>query len=384
MRKEQNPMRTTLSRTLIALAVATGLNLSAAAEEATEHLTTKPMVEPTASRAFLADLAISHIADGRLHIVDAANGSYLGVLTTGYLGQFIVTPDRKQVLISAGYYSRLDKGERADVLQIYDLGNLKLQGEVILAPKRAQALPYRGLLQTSSDGQRVYVQNATPATSVTVIDLASRQILSEVQTPGCWSIFPSATDHARFSTLCGDGTMLTIALDDKGATLSQVRSKKFFDADIDPVFIHGEKVGNSYYFISFNGVLHQLNLEGDTPLEVGSWPLAVAGWRPGGYGPLAINPGSGLIYLAMHPNGKEGSHKVGAKEIWEFDLTSKKLLRRAHANQEVSLAVTHSGAALLVGVDAATAALHTYDGVSLKLKKSMKPVGDMPVQVEMQ
>jgi methylamine dehydrogenase heavy chain len=224
---------------------------------------------------------------------------------------------------------------------------------------------------------------------VTVIDLASRQVLSEIQTPGCWSIFPSSVDHARFSTLCGDGTVLTIGLDEKGAAISQVRSKKFFDPDADALFIHGEKVGDSYYFISFNGVLHQVNLDGETPVVIGNWSLATGagtspGWRPGGYGPLAINPANGLIYLAMHPHGKEGSHKEGAKEIWQFDLATKKLLRRGRANQEISIAASHSGPAQLIGVDAASAALHTYDGVSLKLKKSMKPLGDMPVEVEMQ
>jgi len=382
-------MRTTLSRTLIALVVATGISLPVGAEEAMEHLTTKSLDAATPSRAYVADLAISHIADGRLHIVDAASGTYLGMVTTGYLGQFITTPDRKELLVSAGYYSRLDKGDRADVLQIYDLSNLKLKGEIALTTKRAQALPYRGLLQTSADGQRVYVQNATPATSVSVVDLASRHILSEVQTPGCWAIFPSSVDHSRFSTLCGDGTLLTIGLDEHGTPVSQLRSKKFFDADNDAVFIHGEKVGNSYFFISFKGVLHQINLEGDTPVIVGTWPLATAvgaspGWRPGGYGPLAINATTGMIYLTMHAHGKEGSHKTPAQEIWEFDLASKKLLRRGHANGEVSIAVSHSGPALLVGIDAASASLHTYDGINLKLKKSMKPVGDMPVQVELQ
>jgi len=382
-------MRANILRILITTIVIPCFIVSARAEEASERLTTKQLAAPTPSRAFVADLAISHIADGRVHIVDAVTGNYLAMLTTGYVGQFKLTPDRKELLIAAGYYSRLDKGERADVLQIYDLENLKLSGEVTLTPKRAQALPYRGLLEISADGKRVYVQNATPATSVTVVDLASRKVLSEIQTPGCWSIYPATQGSAQFSTLCGDGTVLTIVLDEHGASVSQKRSAKFFDVDDDAVFIHGEKVGNSYYFISFKGVLHQLNLDGDAPAIIGKWPLvnstgSKSGWRPGGYEPIAINDKIGRLYLAMHAHGKEGSHKNPAQEIWEYDLASKKLVRTAPAHGDVSIVTTHDGAPLLVGIDAGTATMNTYDGISLKLLHKMTPVGDMPVQVEMQ
>ena len=384
-------MRTNFPRIFIASVGLACLALSASAEEASERLSTKPMAPATPSRAYVADLAISHIADGRVHIVDAASGNYLGMVTTGYLGQFTVTPDRKQLLVSAGYYSRLDKGERADVLQIYDLATLKLDGEVALSIKRAQALPYRGLLQTSADGKRVYVQNATPATSVTVIDLASRKVQGEIQTPGCWSIYPASKGNSQFSTLCGDGSVLTIVLDEQGAPVSQKRSAKFFDADVDggALFIHGEAIGSSYYFITFQGVLHQLDLDGAAPVMLGTWPLANAtggkpGWRPGGYAPLAIDGKNGRLYLTMHGKGKEGSHKNPAQEIWAFDLASKKLLRRAPANREVAIAMSRDGAPLLVGVDAEKATLTTYDAQSLKLLRKMTPVGDMPVQVEMQ
>ncbi len=387
MRPEEKPMQSTI-RILVAALLVSCL-FSARAEEAAERLTVKPLAAPTPARAFVADLAIGHIADGRLHIVDAATGTYLGMVATGYLGQFALTPDRKELLISAGYYSRLDKGERADVLQIYDLDNLKLKGEVALTAKRAQALPYRGLLQIAADGKRVFVQGATPATSVSVVDLAQRTMQSEVATPGCWSIYPASFGSAQFSTLCGDGTLLTIMLDEHGLPVSQNRSAKFFSPDDDALFIHGEKLGSSYYFISFKGVLHQVNLDGAAPQLLGKWALAndigsMKGWRPGGYGPLAIDGARGRLYLAMHAHGKEGSHKSAAQEIWEFDLASKKLLRRAPAHHEVALATTHEGAPLLVGINAETASLTTYDAVSLKLQRKMAPVGDMPVQVEMQ
>ena len=40
------------------------------------------------------------------------------------------------------------------------------------------------------------------------------------------------------------------------------------------------------------------------------------GWRPGGYNLLAVNRANKRLYVGMHPNGAEGTHKTPAAEIW--------------------------------------------------------------------
>ena len=60
------------------------------------------------------------------------------------------------------------RGERVDVLEVWDSETLAFKYEVVLPPKRAQALNYRGLVRPTGDGRFVLVQNATPATNSTV------------------------------------------------------------------------------------------------------------------------------------------------------------------------------------------------------------------------
>ena len=101
------------------------------------------------------------------------------------------------------------------------------------APKRAQALNYRGLVRPTGNGQFVLVQNATPAQSVTVVDRKAEKFTAEIQTPGCWGTLPAASHPTRFAMLCGDGTVATITLDDNGQPTDRQVSGKLFDADAE-------------------------------------------------------------------------------------------------------------------------------------------------------
>ncbi|MDZ7812222.1 MAG: amine dehydrogenase large subunit, partial [Ideonella sp.] len=113
-----------------------------------------------------------------------------------------------RVYVATSYLARGSRGERSDVLEVHDTQNLGFKYEVTLPPNRAQALNYRGLVSITGNGQFVLVMNATPGTSVTVVNLQTRKVVSEVQTPGCWGSMPAA-EGARFSMLCGDGKVAT-------------------------------------------------------------------------------------------------------------------------------------------------------------------------------
>lgn len=85
----------------------------------------------------------------------------------------------------------------------------------------AQTLNYRGMVQPTANGRFVLVQNATPATSITVVDLSERKVAGQIATPGCWGTLPAASHPARLAMLCGDGKIATVTLDDKGQVVDR-------------------------------------------------------------------------------------------------------------------------------------------------------------------
>ena len=303
------------------------------------------------NRLYVSDFAFTHMVDGRMHVLDGKAGRYLGMINTGFGGLTTVAPDGSAVYVATTYYSRLYRGQRADVVEIHDPQTLALLAEIDVPPKRAQAATYRSLLVPSSDGRFLYVQNATPATSVTVVDLASRKFASEIQTPGCWSIQVWPQGH-RFSAICGDGTLLTVTLDDNGQAVSRERSAKFFDPDKDPIYIHPEMYGDQRYYVSYNGNVYTVLLAGDKPEFMPTWSLLDArdrkqAWRPGGMQVSALHRASGTLFVNMHDKGAEGSHKNPSKEIWAFNLSTHQRTARIASNQAVAIVASQGEQPLL-------------------------------------
>jgi hypothetical protein len=108
------------------------------------------------------------------------------------------------------------------------------------------------------------VQNAAPATSVTVVDPTSKKQL-EVPTPGCYGIYPALSQPRRFTTLCGNGTMGTCTINAKLTGAERRTGAKGLDADADPLFIHAERDADAHVFLSFKGDLHGKRLVTRSP-----------------------------------------------------------------------------------------------------------------------
>ncbi|HEY0878262.1 MAG TPA: amine dehydrogenase large subunit [Zeimonas sp.] len=373
-----------LPASLLALAL-TGASAQSLPEKQT--VVTPPAAGPT--RAYVSDIAIQHIVDGRLHVVDVDAARYIGQIPLAYAGQAVVSPDRKRIYVSTTYYPRLWRGTRADVIDIWDAQTLAHTGEIPIPERRAQALNYKGLLTVSSDSHWLFVQNATPASSVSVVDLRARRLASEVATSGCWLALPVPSRPNRFATLCGDGTIETITLDERGALASRSRSRPFFDPDVDPVFVHAERIGDRFFFVSYLGKVHEVDLGADTPRATGNWSMLDAedarkAWRPGGYQLLAIHAKSGRLYVLMHPDGQEGSHKNPAAEIWAFDLATKKRVARIPGNNAISVAAIQEGAPRLVALDAMTMGLVLIDaGEKPRVLQRMDGVAEAATLIEM-
>ena len=337
-------------------------------------------------RIYVADIAINHISDGKLHVVDAENGNYLGVIGIGFTGQFILSNDKREIIVATGYLSRGQRGDRVDVVEVWDADTLSFKYEIPISEKRASALNYEGLLRLSADGRWLFVQNATPATSVTVVDMQAKKDVGDISMPGCWAIYPAQSNPNRFSSLCGEGNVTTVTIDDGGKEASRTASGKFFDPDNDAWFMQGEQDGDRYHFVSFKGNLATVNVGGDTAVLEGTWPLVSRAdqkkaWRPGGYQPLAVHPGTNRLYVAMHSGGVEGSHKNPANEIWVFDTQSKKRVARLPGNSATALEPSSDGKRLFA-IDPIKASVVVWDKISPKAKVRLTQVGEFPGQLE--
>ena len=360
-----------------------------AAELPAETLTSGPVPAGATERVYVADVAISHIADGRIRVYDPRGGKFLGMVSTGYAGNFTLSANADEVYVATTYLSRSWRGERADVLEVHDTANLGFKYEVMLPTKRAQALNYRGLVRASGNGRFVLVQNATPATSITVVDLGQRKAVAEVPTPGCWGILPAASHGSRFSMLCGDGKVATVTLDAQGQVVDRQLSAKLFDADADAWFHHAEQVGDRYWFVSFKGTLTELDLGGAAAAVKASRALVDGGgqrpgWRPGGYQNFAVDPGGRWLVLAMHDQGREGSHKRPAKQLWTFDLASGKRVAVAPGHGTVSLTFSRNGQRLHA-LDGETGALRSWEWTGKGLGKALatiKRAGEASLHLE--
>lgn len=328
-----------------------------------ETLGTSSLQGKPSSRVYVADVAISHISDGRIRVFDAVQGQFLGMVSTGYAGNFTLSPKSDELYVATTYLSRGSRGERVDVLEVHDTQTLGFKYEVILPPRRAQALNYRGLVRTTGDGRYVLVQNATPATSITVVDTRERKVVSEIQTPGCWGTLPAASG-ARFSMLCGDGKLATVTLNEQGQAASRQVSDKLFDADTDAWFHHAEQVGNRYWFVSFHGQLTELDLGGEVARVVRTQSLVSAaerkaGWRPGGYQNFAVDPQGKWVVVGMHPRGAEGSHKSPAAQLWVVNLDTGKRIATYPGQGTASLTFSRNGERLQA-LDGMTGAMQVW------------------------
>ncbi len=294
------------------------------------------------------------LADGKVVIVDVAadNHNYKGSLGVGQFGSFLPSSTRSELYAAETFYSKRLRGERTDVVTIYDKVNLRPIDEIVLpGGKRGQLVTYENTLQFLNNEKFLLLFNFTPAASVSVIDIDKRKIVSEVQIPGCSMIYPSA--KMSFASLCSDDAMLVSHLDAQGKLVSQKRSRKFFNGDADPLFVVRARVGDVVYFPSFKGQVQPVDMSSGTPKILDSWSLVSAeekaeNWRPGGWQMISAHK-NGELYVLMHKGGKNGSHKNPGTEVWVFDTGTRKRSRRIELKTPgVSIEVTQGDKPYLV------------------------------------
>lgn len=293
---------------------------------------------------WVADLVLE-----RLALIDADDGRFVGMVNGGYGPMMpVFSLKRNEMYLPSTYFSRRTRGERTDVLEIYDLATLSPVAEVILPGRRATDAVALGHTAITDDERFVAVFNWTPATSLSIVDVERRTMAIEVQIPGCSLVY--AAGNRRFFSLCADGSALVITLDDDGSAATKERTKPFFDPNADPVTEKAARFGDHWIFVSFEGVAHVVDVSSEQLGFGEPWSLLNdadrrASWRIGGLQHLAVHAETSRLYSLMHRGGAD-THKEPGEEIWIYDLDSRRRLQRIEL---VSPGVTIYGFPIDVG-----------------------------------
>lgn len=323
-------------------------------EETLPSVTELPVNWPK-SWVLIHDLNFASILDGKLALVDtrSADRPLKGLVRAAQFANELVAPDRGEIYTAETFYSRLTRGERTDAITIWDMKTLQPKGEIVLpGGKRQLSVTYPNVFQFTNGGKWALVANFTPAQSITVVDLEGRKVLGEIDLPGCTQIYPSG--QRGFSSLCADGSIFSVTLDEKGQAASSSSVARVQDIDRQPLFGTPAMVGRTAWFVSYYGMVQGIDLSGPVarPLpgafSVGKADGGAPQWRPGGWQVIASDA-KGLLYVLMSPNGKEGSHKDGGTEVWVIDPVRKmRLSRIALKGQGLAIAVTREDAPQLI------------------------------------
>ncbi len=226
------------------------------------------------SWVFVHDLHFNSLPDGRAAIVDvgAENSNLRGQILVAQFGNILPSTTRGEIYVGETFYSRLTRGERTDVITIWDTKTLAPKDEIILpGGKRGLFVTLRNSLQLTNDEKWALVFNFTPGSSVTVVDLAGRKILSDIDLPGCSLVYP--TGPRGFTSLCADGTMTSIALDAAGKAGPAVTSTAFNTIDDDPLYMTPAMVGRTGWFVSFKGNLRAIDFAGAAAKDLGGFAI---------------------------------------------------------------------------------------------------------------
>ncbi len=308
-------MRSALLSVLAAFVVSAGGTRAEFVPEVVGQVATLPAPGPHWS--WVADLLLRRAA-----LLDSDTGTFLGMLSSN-VGPIapLVSPAGGAIYLPETYYSRGSRGVRTDVVTVYDPTTLAPKGEVVIPPKRADIVHGAGLAALLDDGRFAAVFNLTPATSVSVVDTAELRFAGEFETPGCSLVYAAGT--RRVALLCADGSLLLVTLDERGAEASRFRSAAFFDPEKDPLIEKPVRSGSTWYFVSFEGYVHEADLSGSTPRFAEPWSLFTAeeradSWRFGGAQPLALHESTNRLYALVHQGGPHG-HKEPGSAVAVYD-----------------------------------------------------------------
>jgi methylamine dehydrogenase heavy chain len=336
------------------------------------------------SFVYVIDPNFFGIESGKVVIADVGHevDHHRGAIGAAQFGSFIASTTRPELYVAETFYARGTRGDRTDVLTIYDKRTLEAAGEVVLpGGKRAQAITEPGMLQLSSDERFMFVTNFTPASSVTVVDLERRAIVGEIDTPGCVNAFPMT--KGGFASLCGNGAVMTTRIDAKGRLIDQTMSEPFNDIDADPMFTRAAIIDGVGYFPTYKGAVQPIDFNGDAAkpgeaFSVSAAPVSMpakqkkpsvkkllgslggksepksdkspASYLPSGVHPVASDD-AGRLYLLMRATQSIDDHDTGGDAVYVVDPKTRAVIRTIRLKGDsVMIELTGGAKPMLVAV----------------------------------
>ena len=321
-----------------------------------------------------------HDGLGPAYIFDSASGAMQGLLSLSKFTPAIeMNASMAEAYAAESYYSRGVRGERTDVLTIYDLSTLSPVAEVPI-PHKIAALEFPQYIELMDDQRYVGVFNITPATSVSIVDVKERKFVQEISTPGCALIM--ATAGRGFLQICGDGSLQLVRLGADGTESDRIRSKKFFSVEEDPVFDKPIATGDGWLLTSYQGQVFEVSVADNQINITEPWAMLTdaddgAGWRPGGGQFIAYHAGQDLLFVLMNPGG-EFAHDTAGTEVWVFNRqVQKRVAQLPLEHSGTNLSVSQDDKPLLT-VTGEDGQLHVFDVATLSLVRTIAEVGVAP------
>jgi methylamine dehydrogenase heavy chain len=318
-----------LSLTLLGSIVCTS---ALKAESGYEQISTVALPEkPSPHWVWVNDASFDRIEAGRAALVDGDTGKYLGALTTGVFFMTLALPsDYHSIYSLETYYSRGVRGERTDIVRIYDPSSLQPVDEIAVPTKRGVGAPTLYHTSLTEDDRFLLIYNYTPSQSISVVDLKNKNFVGEIETPGCVLAYPDGP--RTFHSLCGDGSVLKVELNNSGGLKRKSRLNNFFDPDSDPIQEDAVRVGDQWLYVSYGSRIYPLSLknsqlQGQAPWSLLSPEDKAQSWRCGGLQLIAVHEAMGRLYVLMH-QGDEHSQELAGTEVWVYDLYKKERIQR--------------------------------------------------------
>ncbi len=318
------------------------------------------------------DAAFFHMSDGKVYVIDA-DGQTLpeqvkGTFNVSLMGNIAQSAKRSELYSMETFHSRGVRGDRLDVLTLWDQATLAPVGEVVWpVPKRFMGMPQRNTMLLLNNDRWLAVANFSPATSVTLVDLDKREIIAEIATPGCAFAYP--TGPLGFSSLCADGRFMSTELAKDGSVKAQTRTDAFFSSDDSPIYERATFIGKTAYFPSLAGLVYPVDISAGVAKVGEAWNLVPEAqrkenWAPGGIG-LIDSDDLGRFYILMHPDAVQASYQGGGPEVWVYDpKTKQRVSRIALQSWGLSLAVSRGDKPLLMVTNPTDMSMEVYDGLS--------------------
>ena len=271
-----------------------------------------------------------NVSSNGSYVFDAASGDMLGMLSvSSFTPALAVSLQRREAYAAESYLSRGSTGSREDIFSIYSTETLSGVAEIDVPDKIAE-VAMAALIGLLNDDKFVAYYNMTPAQSVGIIDLDSRQHVTEISTAGCAMILP--VGERSFLMLCGDGSAQLIDLAADGTESNRTRTKPFFSVQDDAIFDSAARLSDGWFLISHQGHAYTIGADNgeivvSDPWLMGSEGDKQAGWRPGGFSLVTANRAAGVAYVLMH-QGEVDTHHAPASEVWVINVADQKRIAR--------------------------------------------------------